>query len=48
MLFMVIERFRDRDPAPIYSRLREHGRALPEGLRTSEAGWRQISIVVSS
>jgi hypothetical protein len=33
MLFMVIERFRDRDPTPIYARLREHGRALPEGLR---------------
>jgi hypothetical protein len=32
MLFMVIERFKDRDPAPIYARLREHGRALPEGL----------------
>jgi hypothetical protein len=33
MLFMVIERFKDRDPAPIYARLREQGRALPEGLR---------------
>jgi hypothetical protein len=33
MLFMVIERFKDRDPAPIYVRLREQGRALPEGLR---------------
>jgi hypothetical protein len=33
MLFMVIERFKDRDPAPIYTRLREQGRALPDGLR---------------
>jgi hypothetical protein len=33
MLFMVIERFKDRNPAPIYARLQEQGRALPEGLR---------------
>ena len=33
MLFMVIERFKGRDPAPIYARLRERGRALPEGLK---------------
>jgi hypothetical protein len=33
MLFMVIERFKDRNPAPIYARLREQGRALPDGLR---------------
>jgi hypothetical protein len=33
MLFMVIERFKGRDPSPIYSRLRELGRALPDGLR---------------
>jgi Protein of unknown function (DUF3303) len=32
MLFMVIERFKDRDPAPIYGRLTDQGRALPEGL----------------
>ena len=32
MLFMVIERFRDSDMIPVYHRLREHGRALPEGL----------------
>jgi hypothetical protein len=32
MLFMIIERFKDRDPIPIYARLREQGRALPEGL----------------
>ena len=33
MLFMVNERFKGRDPAPIYARLREQGRGLPEGLR---------------
>jgi hypothetical protein len=37
MLFMVIERFKDRDPAPIYARLGEQGRALPEGLRYLES-----------
>jgi hypothetical protein len=38
MLFMVIERFKDRDPAPIYARLGEQGRALPDGLRYVD-GW---------
>ena len=33
MLFMVIERFRNRDPRPVYARLRHQGRVLPEGLR---------------
>jgi hypothetical protein len=33
MLFMIIERFKNRDPAPIYARLAEGGRALPDGLR---------------
>jgi hypothetical protein len=33
MLFMVIERFKGRDPAAVYARLREQGRGLPEGLR---------------
>ena len=32
MLFMVIETFRDNDMAPVYERLRERGRMLPEGL----------------
>jgi hypothetical protein len=32
MLFMVIERFRDNDMVPIYRRLRESGRSLPDGL----------------
>jgi hypothetical protein len=33
MLFMVIERFRDDDMVPVYQRLRDGGRGLPEGLR---------------
>ncbi|MFN8549124.1 MAG: DUF3303 family protein [Candidatus Eisenbacteria bacterium] len=33
MLFMVIERFRDNDMIPVYRRVREGGRMLPEGLR---------------
>ena len=32
MLFMVIERFRDSDMLPVYERVRERGRGLPEGL----------------
>lgn len=28
---MVIERFKDRDPRPIYQRLRERGRHMPDG-----------------
>jgi Domain of unknown function (DUF3303) len=33
MLFMVIERFKGRDPSPIYERLRGQGRGLPDGVR---------------
>ena len=32
MLFMVIERFKNRDAGPVYQRFREQGRMLPEGL----------------
>jgi len=32
MLFMVIERFHNRDAKPIYHRFRERGRMMPEGL----------------
>jgi hypothetical protein len=32
MLFMVIERFEGNDMVPIYRRLEEKGRQLPEGL----------------
>ena len=33
MLYMVIERFKNRDPKPIYERLAEKGRMMPDGLR---------------
>ena len=33
MLFMVIERFRDDDMVPVYQRVRDAGRMLPEGLK---------------
>lgn len=33
MLFMVIERFKNRDARPIYRRLRETGRSMPDGLK---------------
>ena len=32
MLFMLIERFENNDMLPVYRRLRERGRLLPEGL----------------
>lgn len=32
MLFMVVEHFKDRDPAPVYKRFAEQGRLMPEGL----------------
>ena len=31
-LYMVIERFRNGDPAPVYRRFAERGRMAPEGL----------------
>ena|SRR5689334_18591657 len=33
MLFMVIERFKDRDPIPVYRRVRDPGIKFPEGLK---------------
>ncbi len=33
MLFMVIERFKNRDAMAVYKRFREQGRMMPEGLR---------------
>ena len=32
MLFMVIEHVRDHDMVPVYQRLRDAGRSLPDGL----------------
>ena len=33
MLYMIIENFRNGDPAPVYARFRAQGRLAPEGLR---------------
>jgi Domain of unknown function (DUF3303) len=33
MLFMVIERFRDRDAKAVYRRFRDQGRMMPDGLQ---------------
>lgn len=38
MQYLVIERFRNRDPIPIYRRLRDLGRLMPDGL-TYVASW---------
>ena len=32
MLFMIIEHFKDNDMLPIYKRVRDDGRMLPDGL----------------
>ena len=37
MLFMVIERFKNRDALAIYRRFKEQGRLMPEGLRYVES-----------
>ena len=42
MLFMVIERFKDRDPVPIYQRVHERGRSLPDGLRYIDS-WVEVN-----
>ena len=42
MLFMVIERFRDRDGAAVYRRFREKGRMLPDGLKYVDS-WVEMS-----
>jgi hypothetical protein len=37
MLFMVIERFKNRDAVAVYRRFREQGRMMPDGLRYVES-----------
>jgi hypothetical protein len=37
MLFMVIERFKNRDALAVYRRFREQGRMMPDGLRYVES-----------
>lgn len=33
MLFMIVERYRNGDPKPVYERFRARGRMAPDGLR---------------
>ena len=33
MLYMIIERFKNQDPLPVYRRFRDRGRLTPEGLQ---------------
>lgn len=33
MLYMVVERFKNGDPIPVYRRFRDRGRLAPEGLK---------------
>jgi hypothetical protein len=42
MLYMVIERFKNRDARAVYARARERGRMLPEGLEYI-ASWVETS-----
>lgn len=43
MLFMVIETFDNADMAPVYQRLREKGRMLPDGVRFVDS-WVEVSM----
>ena len=38
MQYLVIERFRNGDPAPVYQRFRERGRMAPPASSMLEAG----------
>ena len=33
MLYMIVERFKNGDPVPVYRRFRDQGRSLPDGLK---------------
>src|SRR5206468_6318250 len=33
LLYMIIEHFKNQDPAPVYRRFRDRGRLAPEGLQ---------------
>jgi len=37
MIYMVIERFKNREAIPVYRRFREKGRMTPEGLNYEES-----------
>ncbi|MGL5806454.1 MAG: DUF3303 domain-containing protein [Xenococcaceae cyanobacterium] len=42
MLFMVIERLKERDPKEVYRRFREKGRMMPEGLKYIDS-WVEVN-----
>lgn len=42
MLFMVVERFKNRDPKEVYRRFREKGRMMPEGLKYVDS-WVEVN-----
>ena len=42
MLFMVIERFKDRDAVAVYRRFRDQGRMAPDGL-TYVGSWIEVN-----
>jgi len=48
MLFVMIERFKDRDPIPVYKRVRDSGVKFPDGLRYVAAGSSPISTAAFS
>lgn len=43
MLFMVIETFEKQDPIPVYQRLQDAGRGLPDGLEYVDC-WVEASL----
>ena len=40
---MIVERFKNRDPVPVYKRFRERGRLAPEGL-TYVSSWVSVDL----
>jgi hypothetical protein len=45
MLYMIIERFKNGDPVPVYRRFRDQGRLLPEGL-TYVSSWVTVDMTM--
>jgi hypothetical protein len=45
MLYMIIERFRNGDPVPVYRRFRDRGRQAPDGL-TYVSSWITTDLAV--
>jgi hypothetical protein len=43
MLYMIIERFKNQDAAPVYRRFRDEGRMTPEGI-TYLSSWVDIKL----